>query len=119
VTRDRHLDSITLRGMRFHTLVGILPHEREHPQPLEVDLTAWITAGHAGVVDYRGLHAAARDAVMGSPREFLEEIAERVATATLGVDGVQRVEVRIRKPNVPLGAPLDYVEVVIQRPVDG
>jgi 7,8-dihydroneopterin aldolase/epimerase/oxygenase len=119
VTRDRTLDRITLRGMQFHLLVGILPHEREHPQPLELDLTAWIVAGHAGVVDYRGLHAAARDAVAASPREFLEEIAERVAMATLGVDGVRRVEVRVRKPNVPLGAPLDYVEVAIQRPVDG
>ncbi len=116
---ERPLDAIVLRGMRFHVLVGILPHEREHPQPLEVDLTAWIAAGHAGVVDYRGLHAAARDAVTASPREFLEEIAERVSAAALGVDGVRRVEVRVRKPNVPLGAPLDYVEVVIQRPVDG
>ncbi|HEX8725378.1 MAG TPA: dihydroneopterin aldolase [Gemmatimonadaceae bacterium] len=119
MSRDRILDCITLRGMRFHVLVGILPHEREHPQPLEVDLTSWITAGHAGVVDYRGLHAAARDAVMASPREFLEEIAERVATAALAAEGVRRVEVRVRKPNVPLGAPLDYVEVAIHRPVDG
>ncbi|MGH7670280.1 MAG: dihydroneopterin aldolase [Gemmatimonadaceae bacterium] len=119
MTRERQLDSITLRGMRFHVLVGILPHEREHPQPLEVDLTAWIAAGHAGVVDYRGLHAAARDAVMNAPRDYLEEIAERVATAALGADGVRRVDVRVRKPQVPLGAPLDFVEVAIQRPIDG
>ena len=116
---DRPLDAITLRGMRFHVLVGILPHEREHPQPLEVDLVSWIAPGHAGIVDYRGLHAAARDAVMASPREYLEEIAERVAAAALGADGVRRVDVRVRKPNVPLGAPLDYVEVAIHRPVDG
>lgn len=116
---DRALDAITLRGMRFHVLVGILPHEREHPQPLEVDLTTWIAAGRAGVVDYRALHAAARDAVAASPREFLEEIAERVAAAALAVEGARRVEVKVRKPNVPLGAPLDYVEITIQRPVDG
>jgi 7,8-dihydroneopterin aldolase/epimerase/oxygenase len=119
VKHDRPHDAITLKGMRFHVLVGILPHEREHPQPLEVDLTTWLTPGHAGVVDYRTLHAAARDAVMASPREFLEEIAEGVAGAALAVNGVQRVEVRVRKPNVPLGAPLDYVEVVMQRPADG
>jgi dihydroneopterin aldolase len=113
------LDSITLRGMRFHVLVGILPHEREHPQPLEVDLVAWIATGHAGIVDYRGLHAAARDAVMASPREYLEEIAECVADAALAAQGVQHVEVRVRKPHVPLGAPLQYVEVAIRRPVNG
>ena len=117
--REPSLDSITLRAMEFHVLVGILPHEREHPQPLEVDLTAWIAPKHAGIVDYRALHAAARDAVMGSPREYLEEIAERVAEAGLAVEGVRRVDIRVRKPNVPLGAPLAYVEVAIRRPADG
>ncbi len=112
-------DRITLRGMHFHLTVGILAHEREHPQPLEVDLTAWVSAGGADVVDYRGLHDAARRAVAESPREYLEEIAERVAAGALAVPGVARVEVRVRKPHVPLGASLDYVEVAIARPIDG
>ncbi|HVA57219.1 MAG: dihydroneopterin aldolase [Gemmatimonadaceae bacterium] len=112
-------DRITLRGMRFHLTVGILPHEQQHPQPLEVDLSAWVAPGDADVVDYRGLHDAARNAVAESPREFLEQIAERVAAGALAVDGVARVEVRVRKPHVPLGAPLDYVEVAIARPIDG
>jgi 7,8-dihydroneopterin aldolase/epimerase/oxygenase len=112
-------DRITLRNMRFHTLVGILPHEREHPQPLEVDLTAWIAPGRAGIVDYRGLHDAVRHAVADSPRKYLEEIAERVAASTLAVQGVEQVEVRVRKPHVPLGAPLDHVEIAIRRPLDG
>ena len=34
-------DVITLRGMRFHTRVGVLPHEGQIPQPLEVDLTVY------------------------------------------------------------------------------
>lgn len=112
-------DRITLRGMRFHVLVGIVPHEREYPQPLEVDLTAWITPGRAGIVDYRGLHDAARCAVDESPRKYLEEIAERVAAAALGVAGVECVDVAVRKPHVPLGAPLDTVEIAIRRPLDG
>ena len=33
-------DAITLRGMKFHTLVGLLPHEEKFPQPLELDVTA-------------------------------------------------------------------------------
>ena len=114
-----HHDRITLRGMRFHVIVGILAHEREHPQPLDADLTAWIAPGRAGIVDYRGLHDAARRAVSESPRKYLEEIAERIAAAALGCDGVERVEVCVRKPHVPLGAPLDYVEIAIRRPLDG
>ncbi|HEY5219445.1 MAG TPA: dihydroneopterin aldolase [Gemmatimonadaceae bacterium] len=116
---NAEMDSITLRGMRFHLIVGILAHEREHPQPLELDLTAWIAPRRVGIVDYRQLHDGARNAVMESPREYLEEIAERVATSALAVDGVRAVEIRVRKPHVPLGAPLDYVEVSIRRPSDG
>ena len=33
---------ITLRAMRFHALVGILPHERELEQPIEIDVTAML-----------------------------------------------------------------------------
>jgi dihydroneopterin aldolase len=110
------LDSITLRRMQFHVLVGVLPHERELPQPLEVDLVAWLVPESHGVVDYRLLHDEARAAVEASPREYLEEIAEAVASRALGVRGVARVRVSVRKPHVPLGAPLEYVEVTIHRP---
>ncbi len=119
MSQPSRADRITLRGMRFHLTVGILAHEREFAQPLEVDLTAWVAPRRAHVVDYRGLHDAARRAVAESPREFLEEIAERVAAGALAADGVIRVEVRVRKPHVPLGAPLDFAEVAIVRPTDG
>ena len=33
-------DQITLAGMRFHALVGVLAHEREIVQPLEADVAA-------------------------------------------------------------------------------
>jgi dihydroneopterin aldolase len=112
------LDCITLRNMQFHIVVGILPHEREHPQPLEVDLTVWLPAGRGAVLDYRALHDAARAAVVQSRREYLEEIADAVARRALAMDGVARVGVRVRKPQVSLGAPLDFVEVSIQRPAD-
>jgi hypothetical protein len=41
--------------MRFHARVGILPHEQEIPQPLEIDLTVRLGPGPE-VVDYRGLY---------------------------------------------------------------
>jgi dihydroneopterin aldolase len=113
------MDCITLRGMHFHVLVGILPQERVQPQRLDVDVIAWVHPGRPGIVDYRELHDAARSAVMASPREYLEEIAEAVAGRALAVDGVARVQVSVRKPDVPLGSPLEFVEVSILRPLDG
>jgi dihydroneopterin aldolase len=115
--RQFDLDAITLQGMSFHTLVGVLPHEREHAQPLEVDLTAWVRQG-AGVVDYRGLYATVREATAASELFYLEELAHSIATRVLEDPSVQRVKVSVRKPHVALGGPLGYAEVSIVREQD-
>jgi dihydroneopterin aldolase len=111
------LDEITLRGMRFHALVGVLPHEREHPQPLEVDLTAWVVRGQP-IVDYRRLYANVRAAVESPTLLYLEELAESIATRVMSEAAVQRVRVAVRKPHVAIGGPLDYAEVAIERDRD-
>lgn len=115
--RQFDLDAVTLHGMRFHTLVGVLPHEREHPQPLEVDLTAWVRHG-AGVVDYRGLYAKVRAATESSELFYLEELAHSVAGRVLEDAAVLRVRVAVRKPHVALGGPLEFAEVSIVREQD-
>src|SRR4051794_29472871 len=99
------LDSITLRGMSFHTLIGVLPHEREYPQPLEIDLTVWVNRG-AGVVDYRRLYAQVREAVASPSLAYLEEVADSIATRVLGAAPVHKVHVVVRKPHAAVGGPL-------------
>lgn len=109
--------AITLRGLRFHARVGILPHEREIAQPLEVDVTAWRRdpARDGALLDYRALHAAVADRVAAGDVRFLEDFAHDVADAVLALSEVARVRVAVRKPHVPLGAPLDHAEVVLER----
>lgn len=108
------LTAITLRGMRFHALVGVLPHERELAQPLEVDLTAWVPARGDTVLDYRALYAAAAEPALAG-HGYLEELAEAIATAALDLPGVERVSVAVRKPHVALPGPLDYAEIRVER----
>lgn len=103
--------------MRFHALVGVLPHERELPQPLEVDLTAWVPGRGADVLDYRALYAAAAEPALAG-HGYLEELAEAVAGATLALPGVERVTVAVRKPHVALPGPLDYAEIRVERSHD-
>ena len=78
------LDAITLHGMSFHTLIGVLPHEREHPQPLEIDLTAWVHPGEKSVVDYRQLYTEVRTALQAPSLFYLEELANSIAGPTTG-----------------------------------
>jgi dihydroneopterin aldolase len=106
---------VTLRAMRFHALIGILPHERTTPQPIEIDLVVTVGDGEA-VVDYRRLYDATARIVNAGHTDFLEDIANRVASGALEVSPrITRARVAVRKPHVALGGPLAYAEVRIDR----
>ena len=109
---------ITLSGMRFHTRIGVLPHEREIAQPVEVDLTVWVAptaVADGGVVDYRALYALAAEALGGAHVRFLEDVAERVAEGALATPRVVGARVAVRKPHVALPGPLAFAQVVVER----
>lgn len=104
--------------MRFHTLIGVLPHEREHPQPVEVDVTAWLRP-LSGVVDYRRLYATVRESMDAPKLHYLEEVANAIARRVLAEPTVERVSVAVRKPHAAIGGPLEYVQVAITRQRSG
>jgi len=109
---------ITLRAMRFHALVGILPHERELAQPIEIDVTARLGDGD-GIVDYRRMYEATASVFSSGPIDFLEEIAARVASRLFEDHRrISSVRVAVRKPQVALGGPLAYAEVALDRTRD-
>lgn len=116
MTREPGLDTVTLRAMRFHARVGVLPHERELPQPLEVDVSVRVAPGP--IVDYRQLYEAARAVVAADPLDYLENIADAIARAALRISGVRQARVAVRKPHVPLPGPLAHAEVVVERTAD-
>jgi len=109
--------------MRFHTLVGLLPHEAKFAQPLELDVTAFLSLRAVGEsdeprmrLDYRRLYEVVADTVNGaSHHRLLEALCEAIAQATLALDGIERVRVSARKPHAPIPGPLDSVEVTIER----
>jgi dihydroneopterin aldolase len=108
--------TITLQGMRFHTLIGILPHEQTVPQPVEIDLTVWRDRDtSAEPVDYRRLYEIAAGGLAVGHGPYLEDVAEQVAERALGLSGVDGVRVAVRKPHVALPGPLAYAEVVVER----
>lgn len=111
---EQHTE-IALAGMRFHVCVGVLAHERELPQPLEIDLVVRYDAAQAAVLDYRVLYATIRDGVQSDELTYLEALAERLAARVLAVDGVRWTRVAIRKPHAPVGGPLDHVQVSVER----
>jgi FolB domain-containing protein len=114
-------DIVSLKGMRFHTRVGVLPHEAQLPQPVEVDVSVAIDAAMRppNVVDYVALYGAVSGVMEARHIAYLEEAAERVAAAALLVPGVRSATVSVRKPHVPLPGPVEFAEVTITRERDG
>ena len=110
------LRQVALHDVRFFVRVGILPHEREHAQPLALDVVTWQRAGDGAwpTVDYRDLWAIAHGVVSRQPLDYLERIAEEVGEACLERLPVERVRVAVRKPHVTLPGPLAGAEVVLE-----
>ena len=111
---------ITLRALRFHARIGVLPHEAEIAQPVEVDLSLWVRRAHGeigprNILDYRHAYEVVADVVTARHIRYIEEVAERVALKALDLPLVLRVRVAVRKPSVALPGPLSHAEVVVER----
>lgn len=113
-------DVVTLKGMRFHARIGVLPHEAEIAQSIEVDASLWVRRGGTpltskDIVDYRRVYELVAEVVEGGHTNFLEEVGERIADHALRLPLVERVRIAVRKPNVALPGPLAYAEVALER----
>ena len=115
-------DRIVLRNMRFTGRHGYYDHELETPQPFEVDIELVMNLQPAGVdddlrqtIDYGRVYAIARQIVESTSFRLLEGIAEAISHEILTAFEVTEVGVRVRKPKVQLGGPLDYAAVEIWR----
>jgi dihydroneopterin aldolase len=108
--------------MRFQGRHGYYDHELLAAQPFEVDVELVLNLQPAGVdddlaksVDYGKVYAAVRQIVESTSFRLLEALAEAISHELLADFEVNEVVVRVRKPNVQLGGPLDHAGVEIWR----
>lgn len=118
------VDEIQLEGLRFYGYHGVHPEERRLGQRFVVDVALAVDLRAAGesddlgqTVSYSAAYAEIRRVVEGEPRFLIEAVAEAIAAAMLALDArVQRVQVRVAKPEAPVkGSILDTVAVRIVR----
>ncbi len=116
-------DAIELRGLRLSGIVGVLPQERDEPQPLELDLDIVLDVGPAGAsddladtVDYGALCDAAERVVTTTSYALLERLATHVADELLATDErIDAVTVWVRKLRPPVAQQLATSGVRITR----
>jgi dihydroneopterin aldolase len=117
------VDRIVLANMTFQARHGVEPREKLVAQRFEVDVELHADLQPSGLeddltrtVDYVGVYAKVRQIVESTTYNLIEALAEAIAHELLGEhERLREVVVRIRKPEVQLGGPLDFASVEIRR----
>ena len=116
-------DRIELRGLRALGVHGVLPEERDRPQPFEVDLDLELDLSGAGrsddlsdTADYGAVAQAVAAAVAGEHADLLEHLAERIVAAAFAAAPLaDAATVTFRKLRPPVPVPLGTAGVTIHR----
>ena len=117
------MDRIFLRGMRFMACHGVLPHEREVPQPFEVDVEMGLDLRAAGesddlgdTVNYAKVYDVVSTVLTVTRKYLIEAIAEEIADDLLrDFDSLRWVRVTVHKPAAPIDGIFSDVGVTILR----
>ena len=119
---DGH-DQVAVTGITARGFHGVFDVERREGQTFVVDVVLGVdtrqaaaTDDLADTTDYSAVAVAVVALVEGEPVDLIETLAEQIAAACLGFDGVRAVEVTVHKPEAPVGVTFADVTVTIVRP---
>jgi dihydroneopterin aldolase len=113
--------TIEVRGLELFGHHGVLDNERRAGQRFLFDLWLEVPDDAArsdrieDAVDYREVVVAVRDVSDSSAFRLLEALAAAVADALLARFALERVRVRVRKPDAQLAEPVEYAAVSVER----
>ncbi|HEX8024837.1 MAG TPA: dihydroneopterin aldolase, partial [Candidatus Limnocylindrales bacterium] len=110
-------------NMAFQARHGVHDWEKVQPQRFEVDVELALDLRPAGLaddltrtVDYGPVYDTVRRVVESTTFNLVEALAEAISHELLASQPlVDEITVRIRKPEVRLGGPLDHAAVEIVR----
>jgi 2-amino-4-hydroxy-6-hydroxymethyldihydropteridine diphosphokinase len=116
------MDRIEITGLRVMTLVGVLSHEREFPQPLEFDIILEGDLRDAGASDdladtahYGLVTERAATIARESKDALLERLVHRIAEDALTFDRVEAAEVVVRKLRPPIPEDVQTTAIRVRR----
>ena len=113
---------IELVGLELFGHHGVLEDERRNGQRFlfDLELDYGDPRGALGddidhAVDYRDAVAIVREVSDGRAYALLEALASDLADALIERLAIAAVRVRVRKPDVDLGVPVEHAAVVVER----
>ena len=118
----KELDKIILKGMKFYGYHGVEAEEKTLGQWFEIDLVLWgdfsqavCTDNLKKAIDYSRVYEMTRKIVEDSSVNLLEHLAYNIMDFILPLPLLEKVLVRVKKPQAPLKGPLSYAGVEIVR----
>ncbi|MBE0428449.1 MAG: dihydroneopterin aldolase [Thermoleophilia bacterium] len=114
---------ITIKGLEVFAHHGVLPEEREQGQRFLFDIGISLKRSAASesdkledTVDYAAVCDVAVETATGESCRLLEKLAAMVADAILeSFPAIDRVKVRVAKPEPPIAHTLGEVAVMVKR----
>jgi dihydroneopterin aldolase len=111
---------LELHGLEVQGHHGALTEERGRGQRFLFDVGLAVPEGVLSdrledAVDYRDVAVAVREVSDGHAYHLLEALAAAVADELLARFPVERVRVRVRKPDVELDPPVEYSAATVER----
>ena len=116
-------DRIVLDGMVFQARHGVHDREKVTAQRFEVDVELHLDLQPAGLeddlertLDYGRVYDTVKTIVESTTFNLIEALAEAIAHELLAeFPALEEVAVRVRKPEVRLGGPLNFAGVQVRR----
>ena len=110
---------VEIAGLELPGRHGALEREREREQPFVYDVELELEEPGSDeleqTVDYREVVALIREISDHQRFHLLESLAATVADAMLARFPAERVSVRVRKPEVNPGAPVEFAAASVRR----
>jgi 7,8-dihydroneopterin aldolase/epimerase/oxygenase len=111
---------VEVHGLELHGFHGVLDEEAEHGQTFVFDLRLEVAEPERddvqAAVDYREVVELVQEISDGVRFQLLESLAAAVADGIRARFPVERVRVRVRKPQVELVAPVEFTAATVERP---
>jgi dihydroneopterin aldolase len=113
--------ALEISGLEIFGYHGVLPEEQERGQPFLFDVTMVVHDAGArsdklgDTVDYTVVVDCIRDIATGRRFTLIEALAGAIADALAESFDASRVRVRVRKPEVQLGLPVEFTAATVER----
>ena len=112
------MDKVFIKNLRAHGIIGIHQHEREMPQDILINATVYSDTNQAAQTDdikdcvnYSTLASKLKAHAESAARHTVEALANDLAEICLQEQGVEKVILRVEKPDAVPSAQSVGVEV--------